>query len=85
MVSGLFVPILAILLPVPCHGAAATAAILVGGSVTAGLVTLGWPLPLGLDPNLFGIAASAITYTGVTAGARVAAGAAAPSREGGAG
>jgi len=84
MVSGLFVPILAILLPVPCHGGAATSAILVGGTVTASLVTLGWSLPLGLDADLFGIAASAITYTGVTAGARAAAGTA-PNREGGAG
>lgn len=72
MVSGLFVPILAILLPVPRDGTAATAAILVGGTVTAGLVTLDWSLPLGLDPNLFGITASALTYTGVTAGMRYA-------------
>lgn len=82
MVSGLFVPILAVLLPVPRDGTAATAAILVGGSVTAGLVSTGWSLPLGLDANLFGITASALTYTGVVATARVRSGVAVPSREG---
>jgi len=84
MVSGLFVPLLAVLLPVPCHGGAATAAILVGGSVTAGLVALGWSLPLGLDPNLFGITASAITYAGGVTLARsgAPAGSAVPDRGG---
>lgn len=62
MVSGLLVPILVILLPVPRNGAAAAASIVVGGSVTAGLVSTGWSLPLGLDPNVFGILASAVTY-----------------------
>jgi solute:Na+ symporter, SSS family len=73
MVSGLFVPILAVLLPVPRDGTAATAAILVGGAVTAGLVSTGWSLPLGLDANAFGITASALTYTGVVLAATASA------------
>jgi SSS family solute:Na+ symporter len=62
MVSGLLVPLVVILLPVPRDGAAATASIIVGGSVTAGLTTMGWRLPLSLDANVFGITSSALTY-----------------------
>jgi SSS family solute:Na+ symporter len=62
MVSGLFVPVLAILLPVPRNALAATASILVGGSVTAGLVVSKATLPGGLDANVFGLSSSALTY-----------------------
>ena len=67
MVSGLFVPVLAILLPVPRSAAAATTSILVGGSVTAGLVRAEATLPYGLDANVFGLAASAAAYALVVA------------------
>lgn len=62
MVSGLLVPLVGVLLPIRRDGVAATASILVGGSVTAGLVGLGWELPSGLDANVFGISASAVTF-----------------------
>jgi SSS family solute:Na+ symporter len=65
MVSGLLVPILAVLLPVRRDGVAAASSIIVGGSVTAGLVVSAWELPLGLDPNVFGILASALTYAAI--------------------
>jgi SSS family solute:Na+ symporter len=67
MVSGLLVPILAVLLPVRRDGVAAASSIVVGGSVTAGLVVTAWELPLGLDPNVFGILASALTYAAIAA------------------
>ncbi|HMB68487.1 MAG TPA: sodium:solute symporter family protein [bacterium] len=62
MVSGLLVPVLVILLRLPRDGVAAAACIVVGGSVTSALVAMKWELPLGLDANVFGIAASALTY-----------------------
>jgi SSS family solute:Na+ symporter len=65
MVSGLLVPVLVILLRLPCDGVAATACIVIGGSVTAGLVAMGWDLPFGLDANVFGITSSALTYAAV--------------------
>jgi len=67
MVSGLLVPIIGVLLPIRRDGHAATASILVGGSVTAALVGLGWKLPLDLDANVFGISASAVTFAAVGA------------------
>jgi SSS family solute:Na+ symporter len=69
MVSGLLVPILVVLLRVRRDGVAATASIVAGGTVTSVLVSGGWNLPLGLDPNVFGITASALTY-GVVLAAR---------------
>jgi solute:Na+ symporter, SSS family len=62
MVSGLFVPVLVGLFARRRSSPAAVAAMLVGGSLTVGLEVADVALPLGLDPNIFGIAASAATY-----------------------
>lgn len=62
MVSGLLVPVLALLMPVPRSELAASVAIVLGGGTTATLVAGGWSLPLGLDANVFGIAASVVAY-----------------------
>jgi SSS family solute:Na+ symporter len=63
MVSGLAVPAIALLLMKKPPLRSATAAMLCGGSVTV-LLTLFFAeqLPLGLDPNWFGILSSAIVF-----------------------
>lgn len=61
MVSGLFVPVMACLFLKKHHQAAAVAAMIIGGSATVLLTTLHFS-PLGLDANIFGIAASLLTY-----------------------
>ncbi len=62
MVSGLLVPLVAALFFRQCHGPAALAAMVMGGGTTLTLTTLDVALPLGLDPNIFGITASAIIF-----------------------
>ena len=65
MVSGLLVPLLAAIFGDSRSGAAALAAMLVGGAVTIGLGLAFEALPLGLDANVFGIAASALSFAAV--------------------
>lgn len=69
MVSGLFVPILAALFFKNKSAKAAWWSILLGGGLTLFLEIAkmkGWlELPLGLDPNLYGISASLITYLSI--------------------
>jgi len=62
MVSGLLVPVIAgFLVPNP-SAKAALFSMLVGGGVTLTLLILNVKLPWGLDPNVFGLSCSLITY-----------------------
>jgi len=62
MVSGLLVPVLAMLfLKKPSVNAAMTA-MLVGGATTLALIFINRPLPFNLDANFFGISLSAISF-----------------------
>lgn len=60
MVSGLFVPVIAGLFWKRTTSRAAFIAMLAGGSTTLFLTIAKFELPFGLDPNIFGITASAI-------------------------
>ena len=62
MVSGLFVPVLAALFSKKPNATAAIGAMIIGGSTTVVLTTANIKLPLDLDANIFGIAASALVY-----------------------
>lgn len=62
MVSGLFIPVLMALYTKKPNASAAFASMIVGGSTTIFLAEIGLELPLGLDANLFGIAASLTIY-----------------------
>jgi solute:Na+ symporter, SSS family len=62
MVSGLFVPVLAAFYTKNPSKIAAFLAMLLGGSTTLLLIVSNRPLPLDLDPNIFGITMSAVTY-----------------------
>jgi solute:Na+ symporter, SSS family len=62
MVSGLLVPVIGAFYLKRRSPAAAFWAMLTGGGTTLFLTVSGMPLPLGLDPNIFGISASAITF-----------------------
>jgi len=66
MVSGLFVPVLGALFLKRKSAAAAFWAMVVGGGATISLQVWGHPLPLGLDPNVFGLAASAAVFAMLT-------------------
>jgi solute:Na+ symporter, SSS family len=60
MVSGLFVPVLAGLFWKRTTSKAAFIAMLAGGGTTLVLTIANFDLPLGLDPNIFGITAATI-------------------------
>jgi len=62
MVSGLFVPVIGALFWKRSSPVAAIAAMVVGGGSTIALILLETKLPLGLDPNVFGIMASAVAF-----------------------
>ncbi len=62
MVSGLLVPILGGLFWGMRSPSAALVAMVLGGSVTAGLSVWDQVLPLGLDPNFFGVLASLAAF-----------------------
>jgi len=66
MVSGLFVPVIGALYWKRSTPAAAMAAMIIGGGTTIGLQIWAGQLPLDLDPNVFGISASAIVFIAVT-------------------
>jgi len=66
MVSGLFVPVIGALYWKGSTPAGAMAAMIIGGSTTLSLRYLEVGLPYNLDPNLFGITASAIAFAGVS-------------------
>lgn len=62
MVSGLFVPVLGALYLKRANSVAAFAAMIVGGGTTISLIVINIELPYHLDPNVFGIALSALTF-----------------------
>ena len=66
MVSGLFVPVIGALYWKGSTPAGAMAAMIIGGSTTLSLRYLEVGLPYNLDPNLFGITASAIAFVGIS-------------------
>jgi len=66
MVSGLFVPVIGALFWNKSTPAGAMTAMLIGGFTTIGLRYSGIELPYELDPNVFGITASAISFIGVS-------------------
>ena len=63
MVSGLFVPVIAALFVKNARPASAFWAMLLGGGTTITLIAGDWPLPLDLDPNIFGITLSFISFS----------------------
>ena len=65
MVSGLFIPVLGALFWGERSAVAAFWAMLVGGSTTLALTVADLSLPLGLDPNFYGILASAVLFFGL--------------------
>ena len=62
MVSGLFIPVIGALYIKNPKPAAAFFAMLLGGGTTISLILTQADLPLDLDPNVFGISLSAITF-----------------------
>ena len=62
MVSGLFVPVIGALFLKKASPTAAFYAMLLGGGTTITLIIGGWNLPLGLDPNIFGITLSLMSF-----------------------
>ncbi|RAI91988.1 sodium:solute symporter family protein [Algoriphagus yeomjeoni] len=65
MVSGLLVPVVAGLFFGQASAKAATASMITGGSLTAGLIIAEVSLPFGLDANLFGLTLSLLTFLSV--------------------
>ena len=66
MVSGLFIPLLGAMFGKRKNTLAAIWAMLVGGTTTLMLTETNIDLPLGLDPNIFGISASLIVFLVLT-------------------
>jgi SSS family solute:Na+ symporter len=62
MVSGLFIPVLALLIYKKPNTTAALSAMIGGGTVTIILSTIESKLPLGLAANIFGIVIAALIY-----------------------
>ncbi len=66
MVSGLLVPVIGAFFLKRRTPRAAFWSMLLGGGTTLILTVTGVPLPFNLDPNIFGISASAITFLSLT-------------------
>jgi len=62
MVSGLFVPVIGALFLKKASPTAAFYAMLLGGGTTITLIIGGWSLPFDLDPNIFGITLSFLSF-----------------------
>lgn len=62
MVSGLFVPVIGALYWKKASSLAAFLSMIVGGFTTIFLIITDFDLPLGLDPNIYGISASALIF-----------------------
>ncbi len=62
MVSGLFIPVLGAFFWRHSTATGAFWSMLAGGTTTVALSTIGWPLPLGLDANVFGILTSLAVF-----------------------
>jgi SSS family solute:Na+ symporter len=65
MVSGLFIPVLALLIFKKPDTIAALSAMIAGGTTTIVLTTIESQLPYGLAPNIFGITIASILYTSI--------------------
>ena len=65
MVSGMIIPVLAALFTRKPNALAALFSMITGGGITLSLIILDIALPLGLDANIFGIAAASVSYIGV--------------------
>ena len=63
MVSGLLIPVMAVLFQKNPDSHAAFGSMITGGGTTLVLTVLETSLPLGLAPNIFGLTAALITYT----------------------
>lgn len=66
MVSGLLFPVIGAFFLKKRSPVAAFWSMLLGGGTTLVLTVTGIPLPLGLDPNIFGIATSALAFLSLT-------------------
>ncbi|MDF1558891.1 MAG: sodium:solute symporter family protein [Bacteroidales bacterium] len=62
MVSGMIIPVLAALFTKRPNALAGLVSMITGGGVTLVLIIFDVKLPFGLDPNIFGIAASLVAY-----------------------
>jgi solute:Na+ symporter, SSS family len=62
MVSGLLVPVIAALFFKSTNSQAALGSMISGGMTTVLLSVSGWDLPLGLDPNLYGLSLSLAVF-----------------------
>ena len=62
MVSGLFIPVIGAFFWKRSSSLAAMWAMIIGGGTTITLIVINTKLPFGLDPNIFGITASALTF-----------------------
>jgi SSS family solute:Na+ symporter len=62
MVSGLFIPIVGALFFKSRNSTAAFVSMILGGGLTISLIIADISLPLDLDPNVFGISASALSF-----------------------
>jgi solute:Na+ symporter, SSS family len=66
MVSGLFVPVIGAFFWKRSSSMAAMWAMIIGGGTTITLIIINTKLPFGLDPNIFGITASALIFVFLT-------------------
>ena len=66
MVSGLFVPVIGAFFWKRSSSIAAMWAMIIGGGTTITLIIINTKLPFGLDPNIFGITASALAFVFLT-------------------
>ena len=66
MVSGLFIPVIGAFFWKRSSSLAAMWAMIIGGGTTITLILINSKLPFGLDPNIFGITASALTFVFLT-------------------
>ncbi|GAB4292687.1 MAG: sodium/proline symporter PutP [Ignavibacteriaceae bacterium] len=62
MVSGLFIPVIGAFFWKRSNSAAAFVSMLLGGGTTITLIAIDTRLPLNLDPNIFGISISALSF-----------------------
>lgn len=62
MVSGLLIPVLGTLIYKKPSARAAMFSMILGGGLTLFLIILDKPLPMGLDPNFYGICVAAISF-----------------------
>ncbi len=65
MVSGLLMPVIGALFMKRTDVVAALSSMIAGGTLTLVLIIGEWDMPLGLDPNIFGISASVVVFLGL--------------------